>query len=172
MRKLFEINKDIEELLDESINQKLNEDIAVNTETGVVINLTERLDALKIEKAEKIKSVAMYADDIAAKLENVTKKVKDLEKTKKTLSNELDGLMDYLLYATDKKGFESDEISVQVKRKTRGQCIVFDFEALPEEFKRTKIEVSAMRDDITKAIKSGIEVPGASVEYGWKVTII
>lgn len=169
MRKLYEINRDIEELLDESINQKLDEETAVNTETGVIVNLTERLEALNIEKNEKIKSVAAYADDIAAKLENITKKVKDLEKTKKTLSNELDGLLDYLLCATDKRGFDSDEISVKVTKTQR--CLPVNESIIPEQYWKTKIERSVMKTEIRKDIKAGKEVPGAILADNYIVKI-
>lgn len=170
MRKLYEINRDIEELLDESINAKLDEETAVNTETGVMFNLTERLEALNVEKNEKIKSVAAYADDISAKLDNLKKKADEIAKTRKTLQNELDGLLDYLLWATNKKGFESDEIVVKVR--TTKRTTVFDEEAIPEEFWKTKIERSVMKDEIRKAIKAGRNIPGAMLSDNYKVDII
>ena len=46
MRKLYEINKDIEKLLDETFTVRIDDENGVNTETGEVINIAERLDAL------------------------------------------------------------------------------------------------------------------------------
>ena len=49
MRKLFEINEDIEKLLDKNSVIVMGEN-GVYTETGEVFNLAERLNALQIEK--------------------------------------------------------------------------------------------------------------------------
>ena len=77
MRKLFEINSDIEKLLDKNSVIVMGEN-GVDTETGEVFNLAERLNALQIEKNEKIKSVVVYMDDLESKLDR-TKAIKSGE---------------------------------------------------------------------------------------------
>ena len=67
MRKLYEINEDIERLLDEAYTIKIDDSTAVDTQTGEIVNIAERLNALTVEKNEKIKSVAVYFDDMKMK---------------------------------------------------------------------------------------------------------
>lgn len=170
MRKLYEINKDIEKLLDETFTVRIDDENGVNTETGEVINIAERLDALTVEKHEKIRSVAVYFDDVSAKLDALEEKIKNLTAMKKTLEREKGGLENYLLFATDNKGFKDDEIEVKVKKSKR--CDFTDETLIPEKFIKTEIEKSASKTEITKAIKAGEEVPGAVLNTYYSVKII
>ena len=110
MRKLYEINEDIERVLDETYTMKIDDENAVDKATGEVFSVVEKLNALEIEKNEKIKSVAVYFDDMVAKLDNLKNKIDMLTKSKKTLEREIEGLQSYILFATDNKGFKDDEI--------------------------------------------------------------
>lgn len=170
MRKLYEINKDIERVLDEAFTMKLNEETAVDTESGEVFNIADKLEALNAEKNDKIKSVAVYADDIAAKLAAVKAKIAALEKSKKTLDNELAGLTEYLLIATENKGYKDDEI--EVKCKVTKRCEFTDETLIPDEYKKTKTEITISKTEITKAIKNGETVPGAELRDHYSITII
>ena len=169
MRKLFEINSDIEKLLDKNSVIVMGEN-GVDTETGEVFNLAERLNALQIEKNEKIKSVVVYMDDLESKLDRVCEKLENITKIKKSLEREIAGLTDYLLFATDKQGYKDDDIELKVKKTMR--CIVFDETAIPEKFIKTKTETLVSKTDITKAIKAGETVPGAEMRENYSVSIL
>lgn len=170
MRKLYEINEDIERVLDETYTMKIDDENAVDKATGEVFSVVEKLNALEIEKNEKIKSVAAYLDDTSAQLEHLQEKIKKLTAMKKTLENEVDGLQNYLLFATDNKGFKDDEIEVKVKESKR--CDFTDETLIPEKFIKTEIKKSASKADITKAIKAGEEVPGAVLNTYYSVKVI
>lgn len=170
MRKLYEINKDIEKLLDETFTVRIDDKNGVNTETGEVINIAERLDALTVEKHEKIRSVAVYFDDVSAKLDALEEKIKSLTSMKKTLEREKGGLENYLLFATENKGFSDDDMEIKV---TSSKRVDFTDETLiPEKFIKTEIKKSASKTEITKAIKAGEEVPGAVLNTYYSVKII
>lgn len=169
MRKLFEINEDIEKILDENGVIVMGEN-AVDTETGEVFNLIERLNALQVEKNEKIKSVVVYMDDLESKLERVREKLDNFNKTKKSLEREIAGLTEYLLFATDMQGYKDDDIELKVKKTMR--CVLTDETLIPEQFIKTKTETSVSKADITKAIKAGEEVPGAKLQPNYSVSIL
>lgn len=170
MRKLYEINEDIERVLDETYTMKIDDENAVDKATGEVFSVVEKLNALEIEKNEKIKSVAVYFDDMVAKLDNLKNKIDMLTKSKKTLEREIEGLQSYILFATDNKGFKDDEIEVKVKESKR--CDFTDETLIPEKFIKTEIQKSASKTEITKAIKAGEEVPGAVLNTYYSVKII
>ena len=170
MRKLYEINEDIERVLDETYTMKIDDENAVDKATGEVFSVVEKLNALEIEKNEKIKSVAVYFDDMVAKLDNLKNKIDMLTKSKKTLEREIEGLQSYILFATDNKGFKDDEIEVKVKESKR--CDFTDETLIPEKFIKTEINKSASKTEITKAIKAGEEVPGAVLNTYYSVKII
>ena len=170
MRKLYEINEDIERVLDETYTMKIDDENAVDKATGEVFSVVEKLNALEIEKNEKIKSVAVYFDDMVAKLDNLKNKIDMLTKSKKTLEREIEGLQSYILFATDNKGFKDDEIEVKVKKSKR--CDFTDETLIPEKFIKTEIKKSASKTEITKAIKAGEEVPGAVLNTYYSVKII
>lgn len=170
MRKLYEINEYIERVLDETYTMKIDDENAVDKATGEVFSVVEKLNALEIEKNEKIKSVAVYFDDMVAKLDNLKNKIDMLTKSKKTLEREIEGLQSYILFATDNKGFKDDEIEVKVKESKR--CDFTDETLIPEKFIKTEIKKSASKTEITKAIKAGEEVPGAVLNTYYSVKII
>ena len=170
MRKLYEINKDIEKLLDETFTVRIDDENGVNTETGEVINIAERLDALTVEKSEKIRSVAVYFDDVSAKLDALEEKIKSLTSMKKTLEREKGGLENYLLFATENKGFSDEDMEIKV---TSSKRVDFTDETLiPEKYRKVKIETSISKADISKAIKGGEEVPGAVLNTYYKIKVV
>lgn len=169
MRKLFEINSDIEKLLDKNSVIVMGEN-GVDTETGEVFNLMERLNALGVEKNKKIKGVIVYLDDLNGKLESIRKKLDHYNKIKKSLEREIAGFTDWLLFATDKQGFKDDEIEMKVKKTMR--CVLIDETLIPEQFIKTKTETSISKTDIAKAIESGETVPGAEMQANYSVQIL
>ena len=170
MRKLYEINEDIERVLDEAYTMKIDDENAVDKTTGEVFSVVDKLNELTIEKNEKIKSVAAYLDDTTAKLEHLQEKIKKLTAMKKTLENEVDGLQNYLLFATDNKGFSDDDMEIKV---TSSQRVDFTDETLiPEKYRKVKIETSISKADISKAIKGGEEVPGAVLNTYYKIKVV
>lgn len=169
MRKLYEINSDIEKLLDEDGIIKVDDENVVDVETGEVFSLTERLDALAIEKEEKIESVAIYLDDLNVKTAQIDEKIKYLQGIKKSVTGQVERLHGYLLYATDNKGLETKNISVKVKKSER--VVIDDETIVPEEFIKTKIETSPDKTAIKKAIKDGAEFDFAHLQTYYNVAI-
>lgn len=169
MRKLYEINADIEKLLDEHATIAMGEN-GVDTETGEVFNLAERLNALTVEKNEKIKSVVVYLDDLNGKLESIREKLKSYNKIRESLENEIEGLSNYLVFATDKKGFEDNDIMLRIKETKC--CDIVDETKIPPEYFVSVVERKVSKSAINKAFKAGEEVPGAEWKTNYKIKIV
>lgn len=170
MRKLYEIDKDIERLLDEDSILKIEGGQAVDTESGEVFSLTERLESLQIERTRKLESVAFYLDDINIKLARIDERIKQMQALKKSLQNQEDRLGSYLLYATSNKGVETPNVMVKVRKSTRVE-ILSDV-MIPQEYMTVKTKVEPDKTAIKNAIKSGEDVPGAELKEYYSVSII
>jgi hypothetical protein len=170
MRKLYEIDKDIERLLDEDSILKIEGGQAVDTESGEVFSLTERLESLQIERTRKLESVAFYLDDINIKLARIDERIKQMQALKKSLQNQEDRLGSYLLYATQNAGIETDNVRVKVSKSVRTEIV--DEDAIPQEYKIVKTKTEPDKTAIKKAIKSGEAVPGAELKEYYSISII
>lgn len=170
MRKLYEINEDIERLLDEAYTIKIDDSTAVDTQTGEIVNIAERLNALTVEKNEKIKSVAVYFDDMKMKAAALKEKIDTLSAMKKSLDRDIKGLEDYLIFATNGTGYKDSDVDVKIKESKR--CEILDETLIPEKFFSVKVEKSVSKTEITKAIKGGESVPGAEIRTHYKVEVM
>lgn len=169
MRKLYEINEDIERLLDQDSLIQLGEGAVADTTTGEVFNLTERLENLQIEKAQKIEGVALYLDDVLTKTEQIDKKIAYLECLKKSMEKQVERLHNYLLYATENKGIETENVSVKVRTSER---LIIDVESdIPSEFLKTKTVEVPDRIAIKQAIKNGADIQFAHIQKCYNLKI-
>ena len=172
MRKLFEINKDIERILDEDAVLKIGDGQAVDTETGEVFSLAERLNALQIEKAEKIKSVAFYADDLLIKAKALKEREEEIKALRKSIDKQIENLHEYILYAINNETYEGEDVTIKVRKSTRTEILCE--ELLPEEFIKTETVIKRTPDKtaIKNAIKNGQTVEGAELVTAYSINII
>lgn len=169
MRKLYEINADIERLLDENSVLKLEGGQAVDTETGEIFSLAERLDALEVEKSEKLESVAIYLDDLVFKGAAIDERIKYLQALKKSLQGQTERLGEYLLYATENKGFEGKNVSVKV---TKSQRVIIEDESLVEpHFQKVETKITPDKVAIKNALKDGVVLPYAQLKTFYSVKV-
>jgi hypothetical protein len=169
MRKLYEINSDIERILDEDGLVKVDDENVVDVETGEVFSLVERLENLQIEKAQKIESVALYLDDVLTKTEQIDKKIAYLEGLKKSMTKQVERLHNYLLYATENKGIDTENVSVKVRTSER---LIIDNEGeIPSEFMTVKTTESPDKTAIKQAIKNGSEINFAHIQKCYNIKI-
>ena len=85
MRKLYEIKKDIEDLLN----------AVTDPDTGEVVD-PDALDSLLLERDQKIENVALYAKDVNAEWVAVTHEIMTLQQRADRLKNTEEGLKQYL----------------------------------------------------------------------------
>ena len=162
MRALYEIDQDI---LD-----------CVDTETGEILD-TKKLDALQMEREDKLEGVALWIKDLRAEAWAVKEEADKLLARKRALDNKIAALKSWLLIALDGQKLKTPrcsvyythtpKLSVEDEEKLIGFLKTLDE---PERFLRFK-EPELKRDDIKKALKDGTIIPGASLEETESVVI-
>ena len=162
MRALYEIDQ---EILD-----------CVDAESGEILD-TEKLDALQMEREEKLEGVALWIKDMKAEAEAIKAEADKLNARKKALDNKIDGLKNWLMMALDGGKLKTARCNVYLTHSQR--LSVVDEQKLigylqntrvPDEFLRFR-EPELRKDEIKKALKDGVYIPGASLEESESVVI-
>jgi hypothetical protein len=162
MRALYEIDN---EILD-----------CVDMETGEILD-TEKLDALQMEREKKLEGVALWVKDLKAEADAVKAEADKLTARKKSLDNKIESIKTWLTGALDGEKLKTARCNVY---QTHGQrLVVEDEERLisllqslnePEQFLRFH-EPELRKDEIKKAMKNGMTIPGASLEETESIVI-
>ena len=105
MRKLYEINHDIENLINS----------VTDPETGEVVDL-DALDDLLLEREQKLESVALYCKDIHAEWVAVSHEIMTLQQRAEKLENTEAGLKFYLAKALDGQKFSTPKCDVSFRK--------------------------------------------------------
>lgn len=105
MRKLYEINQDIENLIN----------AVTDPETGEVVDL-DALDGLLLEREQKIESVALFAKDIHAEWVAVCHEAMTLQQRADRLKNTEDGLKIYLSNALNGEKFSTPKCDIGFRK--------------------------------------------------------
>ena len=162
MRPLYEIKQEILDCVDQ--------------ETGEILD-SARLDALEMEKDLKIECVALWVKDLKAEADAVKAEADKLTARKKALDNKIESIKTWLLYALDGGKLKTARCNVYPTHSQR--VAVADEPELirflqtleePEKFLRFK-DPELRKDEIKKALKDGMIIPGASLEETESVVI-
>ena len=87
--KLFEINAEINKLLDEMV---------VDETTGEIIDNSEEIEKLLLEKDEKIKNIALYYLNLCSDAKELKEQEEKFAKRRKAIENRAASLKEYLDY--------------------------------------------------------------------------
>lgn len=149
----------------------------VDQETGEILD-AEKLDALQMEREQKLEGVTLWIKDLKAEAEAVKAEADKLNARKKSLENKIDGLKQWLLFALDGGRLQTPRCKVYLTHNQR--LTVADEPGLVEylmnsltyreQFLRFK-EPELKKDDIKKALKEGTIIPGAALEETEAVVI-
>ena len=162
MRALYEIDQDIL--------------ACVDMETGEILD-TERLDALQMEREHKLEGVSLWVKDLTAEANAVKEEADKLTARKRALDNKITALKSWLLIALNGEKLKTPRCNVYQTHSTRvsvedeAELIKF-LETLdePERFLRFR-EPELRKDEIKKALKDDVIIPGASLETTESVVI-
>lgn len=152
---LFEINEAIAKALEN----------AIDVETGEITDFSE-LEALEIDRQEKIKNTALYILNIRAEAQALEEQERKFKERKQALQNKEKRILDRLKFDLNGESFKSLEVNISY-RKSKSVEITsdVDFEMFamehPEYTKPIKIE--ADKTAIKEAITNGIEIPGCEI---------
>ena len=148
----------------------------VDQETGEILD-PEKLDALQMEREQKLEGVALWVKDLKAEAEAVKAEADKLTARKKAVENKIDGLKQWLLYALNGEKLKTARCNVY---QTHSQKVVIDDEKalvdmlmtspFGEKFLRVKepeIDKNALKD----SMKQGYEYEFAHLEQTESVVI-
>ena len=148
----------------------------VDMETGEILD-PEKLDALQMEREQKLEGVALWIKDLKAEAEAVKAEADKLTARKKAVENKIDGLKQWLLYALNGEKLKTARCNVY---QTHSQKVVIDDEKalvdmlmtspFGEKFLRVKepeIDKNALKD----SMKQGYEYEFAHLEQTESVVI-
>lgn len=157
MRDIYSIEKDIAECV--MLDPESGEDLGTDW---------ERLDALQMEREQKLENVAVWFKNTKAEFEAVKAEEDKLRKRKQALANRMDGIKAYLMLHLEGENISSGR--VKTGYHTTKDVVELDegFE-IPEAYQRVTIEPN--KTAIKDAIKGGAEIPGARLVNKVSVTV-
>ena len=150
MRKLYEIDKSIEDILN----------AVIDPDTGEIVD-TESLDALLLEREQKIESVALYYKDVAAEMGAVGDEIIRLEDRLKRLKKTSEGLKIYLCKALNGQKFTTPKCEVNFRKSEAVEVDdafvewASDVNNLALHFLKRKITDTPDKTAIKKYLKDG-----------------
>lgn len=154
--KLYEINREIEDILENSIDM----------ETGEISeDAIERLNALQMERDAKVENIALWHKDLMAEAKAISDEIKALQERKKSLEKKMDWQESYLTFALDGQKYESPKVAITYRKSQAVE--IYDMDRFIEDHKddpdvvNVKVEWSANKTNIKKMLKEGQEIDGA-----------
>lgn len=155
--KLYEVSQ---QLLD-----AINRGYIVDEETGEVTEGEEAQELLKATLNEKVDAYAHIIYEKEAEAEKIKELAKRMTARAKALENSAKWLKCQLLEVTKAQGgkLKTDYNAVSVRRTP--SVSVEDLEALPQKYIKVKIERTADKAELAKALKAGEEIKGAELVY-------
>ena len=151
------------------------DDMLINAETGELVSVSQALDALRMEREEKLENVACWVKNLSAEADAIREEENRLVKRRKAAETKAAKLKAWLLAAMTREDGTTDKLKtgrvmISVKRNPPS-TVVDDEEMLPWAYTTVKQVVVQDKTAIKAALLAGEEVPGAHLEYGRSVII-
>ena len=116
----------------------------------------------EVEKVDRVSAVLASLEGVAA---NAKTEIDRLRARQQSAERARARLEDYVLRGLrerDGQPLKGRNVTLSVRRSEA--LIIDDQDAVPAEFKRTTVVVDVPKDPLKKAIKAGLEIPGAHIE--------
>lgn len=146
MATLYEIDQAIIECLD--------------METGEIVD-AERLDALEMERNDKIESVACWYKNLVADAQAYKAEKEAFAEREKAAMKKAEGLKNWLAYALNGQKFSTWRCAVSFRKSEMVE--ITDESLIPLEMKTEKITYTPNKTAIKEAIKAGNLVSGCQL---------
>lgn len=148
--------------------------LALQNEDGEITDY-EALDALVMERDQKLENVACWVKDLTAEAKAIREEEKALAERRQRTERKAERLKGYLAYALQGQKFSTARCSVGYREST---ATVYDDEArLLRWLKRNKhkecyqTSTTLVRSGIGDLLKQGIAVPGARLEKKQNINV-
>lgn len=147
---------------------QLDAEHVVDTEDGEIFDL-QQFEALQMERGQKIEGMCCYIKNLMAEVVAYEAEEKRMRERRAAKEREIDRCKGYLAGVLYGEKFETPRCKISWRKSEI--CNVLNIDAVPDEFKRTKVTVDADKTAIKKAIKGGMEIPGAEVIQKLNMTL-
>ena len=150
---LYEIQDNIRQAIEQGFNE----------ETGEVFDASD-IEALQIQRDEKIESIALYIKDLTAEANAIKAEKTALAKRQQTAENHAESLKRYLAKCLDGQKFKTARVAISYRKSQTLELIDgLDINQLPKQFLREiapEVDKTALKD----ALKEGQEIYGAYLQ--------
>lgn len=154
MASLYQIDQAILECLD--------------AETGEIID-AEKLNALFMEKNQKIENIALWIKNLQADALAYKAEKDAFAARQKAAESKVESLKAYLVSALDGQKFSTAKCAVSFRKSEAVQ--VDDVNSIPAEWIRTKTTIEPDKTAIKAAIKAGQEITGCKLVETTNISI-
>ena len=134
-----------------------NFNLEIDEETGEILNAAE-LDALEMQRDEKIENIALWIKNLKAEAEAVKKQKDVFYQREKALTNKAERLKEWLASNLNGEKWKSDRV-VLSWRKSESVAVDDDF----NDDRFITYEPKISKTAIKEALKNGEEVTGARI---------
>ena len=142
------------------INEKLRDfDFEIDEETGEILNADE-LDNLELSKSEKIENICLLIKNLKADAVAYKNEKDSFSDKERVTKNRIKSLTGYLESALDGETFKSTKASITYRKSEVIEVV--DGAEIPKEYLRFK-EPEIDKDELKKAVKSGINIAGVQI---------
>lgn len=127
--------------------------------------VSDTLEGIKGEFEEKANAIAMLTNGLDATVTAIDNEIARLTAMKKAVKNRDASIRDYLktnMQATGITNIKCELFSITLA-KGRDMAVVTDENLLPDEYTKVKTSITPDKALILKDLKSGVEIPGASL---------
>ena len=156
--KLYEIRHEITELLERGFD--------VDLDTGEVLDIGPKLDALQMDEREKLENIALYIKGLNAEAAAIREEEKTLAERRRTKESRAERLHDYIsahMIVADIDALETARVRLSFRKSTATEIDESVFRPWAEKcgdylrYKPAEVDKKLVAD----ALKAGADIPGA-----------
>ena len=129
------------------------------------------LEDLGLLREEKIENIVFALKNTMAEAEVMKVEKIRLARRQQVLENRVESLKKFLALHTDHQLFTCPRSGLRVQWRRSEVTVPDDMEKIPEQYKKTKVEILPDRQAIRRALKAGEDVPGAHLEENFSCII-
>jgi hypothetical protein len=159
--KLYEINFELEKLLNE----------AIDFDTGEIHeDYIKEIEELELKKDEKILNTGKYIKSLVAFVATLKEEKKRIDGLMKSTNKKIETLDKYLrIFVNLGDKYQDGQCTISTRKTS--SVVINDPDSIPDIFKITVSSVNISKTDIADAIKEGEEVEGAEMKVDFKIGI-
>ena len=149
----------------------LSEQEWVDPDTGEILDedVANALNTLTISRDEKIENIGLWIKDTLAEAEAIKEEKRKLEIRQRQKERLAESLKRYLDYVLAGQKFSSPRVAISFRTVVNGKTVIDDPTLIPMAFQ--KVVTEPIKSEISKAIKAGMDVPGAHLEDSHSVIV-